>query len=124
MTFERVCLWHLPQIKEALGISGVISSVQSWHTEATDEHEGAQIDLLIDRNDGVVNLCEMKFSDDMYSIDNEEDKKLRRRKKVFKEVTKIRKAIHTTMITTYGVTHNAYWNNIQSEVNLDDLFKG
>ena len=123
LAFERVCLWHLPQIKEALGIGGVISSVQSWHTEATDEHEGAQIDLLIDRNDGVVNLCEMKFSDDVYSIDNEEDSKLRRRKKVFKQVTKIRKAIHTTMITTYGVSHNAYWNNIQSEVNLDDLFK-
>ena len=97
--------------------------MQSWHTEATDEHEGAQIDLLIDRNDGVVNLCEMKFSDDVYSIDNEEDSKLRRRKKVFKQVTRIRKAIHTTMITTYGVSHNAYWNNIQSEVNLDDLFK-
>ena len=123
LAFERVCLWHLPQIKNALGIAGVISSAQSWHTEATDEHDGAQIDLLIDRNDGVINLCEMKFSDDVYSIDNEEDSKLRRRKSVFKQVTQTRKAIHTTMITTYGVAHNAYWNNIQSEVDLKDLFK-
>ena len=123
LAFERVCLWHLPQIKAALGIGGVVSTAQSWHTEATKEHDGAQIDLLIDRNDGVINLCEMKFSDDTYSIDKEEDEKLRRRKSVFQQVSKTRKAVHTTMITTYGVTHNAYWNNIQSEVKMDDLFK-
>jgi len=123
LAFERVCLWHLPQIKSALGIAGVISNAQSWHVEATKEHEGVQIDLLFDRNDGVINLCEMKFSDDVYRIDKEEDNKLRRRKSVFQEVTKTRKAIHLTMITTYGVAHNAYWNNIQSEVTMDDLFK-
>ena len=123
LAFERVCLWHLPQIKEALGIGGVVSTAQSWHTETTKEHDGAQIDLLIDRNDGVINLCEMKFSNDTYQIDSEEDKNLRRRKSVFQQVTKTRKAIHTTMITTYGVAHNAYWNNIQSEVKMDDLFK-
>ena len=123
LAFERVCLWHLPQIKAALGIGGVISNAQSWHTEATKEHDGAQIDLLIDRNDGIINLCEMKFSDDTYLIDKEEDERLRRRKSVFRQVTKTRKAIHTTMITTYGAAHNAYWNNIQSEVTLEDLFK-
>ena len=123
LAFERVCLWHLPQSKSALGIAGVISNAQSWHVEATKEHEGVQIDLLFDRNDGVINLCEMKFSDDVYRIDKEEDDKLRRRKSVFQEVTKTRKAIHLTMITTYGVAHNAYWNNIQSEVTMDDLFK-
>ena len=106
-----------------MGIGGVVSTAQSWHTEVTKEHDGAQIDLLIDRNDGVINLCEMKFSNDTYQIDNEEDKNLRRRQSVFQQVTKTRKAIHTTMITTYGVAHNAYWNNIQSEVKMDDLFK-
>ena len=123
LAFERVCLWHLPQIKQALGITGVVSSVHAWHTEASEEHSGAQIDLLIDRNDGIINLCEMKFSEDIYLIDKEEDEKLRRRKSVFQQVAKTRKAIHTTMITTYGVAHNGYWNNIQSEVTMDDLFK-
>ena len=90
----------MPQIKEALGIGGVVSTAQSWHTEATKEHDGAQIDLLIDRNDGVINLCEMKFSNDTYQIDNEEDKNLRRRQSVLQQVTKTLKAIHTPMITT------------------------
>lgn len=123
LSFERVCLWHLPQIKQALGISGVNSTAHAWRTEADKNHEGAQIDLLIDRNDGVINLCEMKFSADEYQIDKEEDAKLRRRKTVFKQVTQTRKAIHTTMITTYGTAHNAYWNNIQSEITINDLFK-
>ena len=122
LAFERVCLWHLPQIKQALGVSGVVSYVQSWRTEANSEHSGAQVDLLIDRNDGIINLCEMKFASDEFVIDKAEDDFLRRRKTVFQMVTKTRKAVHTTMITTYGLARNAYRNNIQSEIVLNDLF--
>lgn len=122
LAFERLCLWHLQQIKTALGIGGVVSAVQSWRAMANDEHEGAQIDLLIDRNDNVINLCEMKFANDQYAITAEEDARLRRRKSIFQSATKTRKAIHLTMITTYGLVHNAYWNNVQSELTVDDLF--
>lgn len=122
--FERVCLWHLPQMKRALGIDGVITSAQSWQTKATDEHSGAQIDLLIDRNDNIINLCEMKFCNTEYAITQQEDAKLRNRKEIFKMGTGTRKSVHLTMVTTYGVRHNAYWNNIQSEITMEDLFRG
>ena len=121
--FERVCLWHLPQLLRALGISGVVTSAHSWWTEATDDHDGAQIDLLIDRNDGIVNLCEMKYVETEYAINKSEDAKLRRRKAIFKQVTKTRKSVHITMVTTYGLKHNAYSSDVQSEVTMKDLFR-
>ena len=64
--FERLCLQHVEQIKSALGIAGVVSNVYSWHCEKNEEHEGVQIDLLIDRADGIINLCEMKFTESEY----------------------------------------------------------
>lgn len=63
LAFERACLIHLEQIKKALGIRGVITHGYSWDTVATDEHPGAQIDLLIDRSDKIINLCEIKYYD-------------------------------------------------------------
>jgi len=122
LAFERVCLWHLPQIRIALGISGVITSACAWHSEPTADHSGAQIDLLIDRNDNIINLCEMKYADTEYAITQQEDERLRNRKAVFQAVTRTRKAVHITMVTTYGVKHNAYWGNVQSEVTMKDLF--
>ena len=96
LAFERLCLWHLPQIKAALGIAGVITSAYSWRAEANDEHEAAQIDLLIDRKDNVINLCEMKFSDNEYAISKEEEANLRRRRMVFQTVTKTKKQYEIT----------------------------
>ena len=122
IAFERLCLWHVTQIKAALGISGVNSSVYSWRTEATEEHDGAQIDLLIDRRDGVINLCEMKYADDTYALDAEEEKKLRNRLTAFKLDTKTRKGIHTTLVTTYGIRRNSHSGMIQSVVTMDSLF--
>jgi len=71
--FERLCLEHVPQIKRALGISGVFTEVYSWKCSASPELRGAQIDLLLVRKDGIVNLCEMKYSKGVYAIDAEED---------------------------------------------------
>ena len=81
-----------------------------------------QIDLLIDRNDDVINLCEMKYSKDEYVIDSVEDQKLRRRVSVFQRETRTKKAIHLTMITTYGVQPGGYADDIQSQVTMNDLF--
>lgn len=121
--FERLCLEHVPQIKRALGISGVLTEVYSWKCSASPELRGAQIDILLVRKDGIVNLCEMKYSKGMYAIDAEEDRKIANRVAAFDKALGGNKTIHVTMVTAHGLAHNAYWNNVQSEVTLDDLFK-
>ena len=120
--FEQVCLWHIPQIKNKLGISGVTTSYSTWQNTNTETKQATQIDLVIDRNDHVINLCEMKFSKDEYVITKEYNDTLHRRYAQFTDETKTRKTVHTTMVTTFGVKHNVYWGNIQSEVKLNDLF--
>jgi hypothetical protein len=124
LAFERVCFQHLPQIKQALGISGIVTNTFAFRQKGDEtDSVGIQIDMVIDRADHVINLCEMKFSQDTYTIDKDYDQQLRHKLTRFAETTKTRKAIHLTMVTTYGVTHNAYWNLIQKEVTADDLFK-
>jgi AAA+ ATPase superfamily predicted ATPase len=119
-SFEQVCLAHLPQIKQKLGIAGVLTNTSSWRSN--DKQSNTQIDLLIERNDNVINLCEMKYAGEKFVIDKKQDEVLRNKRAEFKNETKTRKTIHLTMVTTYGVKHNEYWNNIQSEVTMDDLF--
>lgn len=126
LAFERVCLQHLPQIKSALGFSAVISSAHSWTFKPKTQEEtenGAQIDLLIDRNDGIINLCEMKYAGDLYSIDKAEDAKLRHRKAIFLRESKTKKAVHLTMITTFGLAKGGYSDDIHSQVTMEDLFR-
>ena len=125
--FERVCLWHTDQIKQKIGISGVLTNEYAWrhvpkNQSAEPKSEGLQIDLLLDRSDGIIDLCEIKYSSDKYSITEAYHEKLNRRKAVFAEVTKTRKALHTVLITTYGLANNAYVGDIQNEIQLDDLF--
>lgn len=115
--FEMVCLHHVGQIKKALGISGVQSSVSGWMSNK------AQIDLLIDRKDQVVNLCEMKFSLHPFSINKKYAENIRNKVGSFKEVTKTKKAIFFTMITTYGVADNRYAAMIQNNLTMDILFE-
>lgn len=122
LAFERVCLWHIPQIKIALGIQGVKCSVYSWRTTPNELHDGAQVDLLIDRKDGVINLCEMKFSDNDYVMDAVEEKNLRNRRTAFKMETQAKKSIHTTLVTTYGLRQNSHSSIVQSVVTIDNLF--
>jgi len=118
--FEQVCLHHITQIKKAIGISGVLSNVCSW--TGKDETGGAQIDMIIDRRDQIINLCEMKYTDDVYEITKTYMDKMTWRKNLFRKITKTKKALHLTMITTYGLKQNAYSGLIQSEVRMDDLF--
>jgi uncharacterized protein len=121
-TFEQVCIDHIEQIKKALGISGVLSANGTWRGKT--EEKAAQIDLLIDRRDQVINLCECKFSLDTYAINKEESEKLRSKINVFKTVSKTKKSVFLTMITTYGVEKNKYANSlVQNEITMDDLFE-
>ena len=117
LAFERLCLEHMDQIKEALRIGGVRANFHAWRGESS------QIDLLIDRSDGVINICEMKYHDGRYLITREDDESMRNKKSEFKETTGTRKAVHVTYVTPYGVKDNAYAKNVQSTVVLDDLFR-
>ena len=123
LTFEQLCKDHSRQIKKKLGISGILTSESAWSVPKTDEHNGAQIDMLIDRRDRVISICEIKFSSEEYTITKDYDEKLRNKIGVFRTVTKTKKALQLVMITTYGVQKNMYSNRIQSEVILDDLFE-
>lgn len=119
--FEMLCLMHIAEIKKALGISGVQSLTSSWRSNSSEED--AQIDLVIDRKDQTVNLCEMKYADRTFVIDKQYDENLRNKLASFREETKTRKSLHLTFVTTYGVKPNAYSGHIQKEVVLEDLFK-
>ena len=119
-SFELLCQSHMEQIRRKLGISGVITYTSSWRSRSEDDN--VQIDLIIDRNDNVINICEIKFSRKEFVIAKEYDKNLRNKVWTFVENTHTKKAVHITMITTYGLKHNEFRGNIQSEVTLDDLF--
>ncbi|MAT53524.1 MAG: ATPase [Saprospirales bacterium] len=115
--FEMVCLHHVKQIKKALGISGVQTSIYSWHSK------DAQVDLVIDRKDQVVNLCEMKFSLYPFSITREYADKLRNKIAAFKMATKTRKSIFITMVTTFGLMQTPYAYMAQNEIEMNALFE-
>lgn len=126
--FEQVCLHHIPQIKQRLGIIGVLSEVCSWSSKPfTDkdgtEYKGTQIDLVIDRRDETVNLCEMKFTSDLYAITQDYADRLNSRKETFRMLTGTKKALHTTMITSFGLKRNKYSDIVQREVTMHDLFQ-
>ncbi|MBQ7632343.1 MAG: ATP-binding protein [Paludibacteraceae bacterium] len=124
LAFERVCFQHIDQIKRALGISGIISNVYSWvYIPKDKEEKGAQIDMLIDRDDNVINVCEMKFSQGEYELTEKYDLELRNKVGTFQSKTKTRKGVSLVMITSYGLKRNAWANGIQSQITMDDLFQ-
>ncbi len=122
VSFERICFWHIPQIKSALGISGVGADVYSWRGKDPDGH-GAQIDMLIDRDDNTVSICEMKYSQDEYELTEQESEKIRRRGVLFARTTKSRKSIQNVLVSNYGMRHSKYSSVIHREVTLADLFR-
>jgi len=122
LAFERVCLMHSQQIKKRLGISGIISSEYAWWVDNKEGKRGAQIDLLIDRNDGVINLCEMKYTKMPFHIDADYYATLQYKRLRFIETTHTRKAVHLTMVSAQGLQRNAYADDIQSQITADDLF--
>ena len=121
LAFERVCLWHERQIKEALRIGGVQTNTAAWRS--AKRPGGAQVDMVIDRKDKVVNLCEMKFTSAPFAIGAGYEKDLRNKIALFKEETGIRSSVHLTMVTVDGVRRNERSGIVQSEVTIDDLFR-
>jgi uncharacterized protein len=123
ISFEQVCFNHIQQIKNALSIAGISSKSSAWSKKGTEKTKGTQIDLIIDRKDRVINLCEIKFSINQYTITKSYDEVLRNKLAIFKDSTKTRKAVFLTMITTYGLVANEYSRSIiQKEITMNDLF--
>jgi len=123
LAFERVCLQHVRQLKHALQIGGVVTHVCSWRHVPDDVHvHGAQIDLLLDRADGVIDVCEMKYSPDNYSPDKRSDEELRRRLAVFSELAASRKSVRAVLVTPFGLERNAYGSRFSNVITFEELF--
>lgn len=118
--FEICCVNHIPQIKASLGISGVDTMEYAWSSRESDP--GAQIDLLLDRKDGIINLCEMKYTDDIFDVDKAEYGKLMNRLSVFQSETRCGKTIHMTLISANGLKTGKYSSAFQNVISGDDLF--
>lgn len=110
LAFERVCMEHIEQIKVKLGISGVLTEVNSWYCKADLDNGvfGSQIDMLIVRKDQVINLCEMKYSQSEYTITEKVDRNIRNKINDLITVSGTKYAIYPTIITTYGLVENSY----------------
>lgn len=123
--FENVCLKHSQQIKSTLGIAALQTETSAWRHQAKASGErGAQIDLLIDRADGVINLCEMKYSSTPFTITKKYAEELRNKINVFRTATKTRKALFLTMVTAHGVTNNGYCQElVNNRIEINSLFE-
>ena len=116
--FETICLKHINQIKKALKIEGIHSVNSSWTSK------GAQIDLVIKRDDHWINLCEMKFHSSEYTIEKSELENLRNKIALFKSETRTKDIAAITMITTFGITENANFHEIvENSFTMDVLFE-
>ena len=120
--FEDLCLRHIDQIKRALQIAGVSTRQSAWAVPSDGEADGAQIDLLILRNDNVINMCEMKFYSDDFAVDKAYDRKLIQRTLLLSEHVSRKTIIHSTLITTYGLSYNEYFGDFVKVITLDNLF--
>jgi hypothetical protein len=122
--FENICMKHIRQLKSALGIESVHTEHYMWRYSPKQGENGVQIDLLIDRQDMCINLCEMKFSINEFEITKSYAKELQAKIDVFREKSKTKKSIFLTMVTTNGVKNiGSYVGLVQKEIKIDSLFK-
>jgi len=122
IAFEEVCWSHWRQIKNALGIAGVVTELSAWTKRGDEEYDGVQIDMLIKRNDHVVNMCEMKFYNEEFSVDKSYYRTLIHRENMLGKVLPKRMVIYSTLVTTEGLVYNEYSGVFQKVVTMDDLF--
>jgi len=121
--FESLCMKHVKQVKKALGISGVLTTESSFIKRGKPTEEGFQIDMLIDRNDNSINICEMKFYESEFDIDAAYAKKLRQKIAGFRTFSKTRKQLFLTFISTFGVIKNERSIGlVDNDITIDKLF--
>ncbi len=122
--FESICLKHLQQIKKALGISGIFATSSSFYHKGADGMAGCQIDLLIDRDDNVINLCEIKWSASGFIITKSYAAELRQKVALFQHYSGTKKQIFLTLITTFGLIKSEHnLGLVDKELLLDNLFE-
>ncbi|NUN99175.1 MAG: AAA family ATPase [Saprospiraceae bacterium] len=122
--YENLCLKHLSQIKKALGISGVYATFSSFLQRTKAEQQGAQIDLVLDRNDQIINLFEIKFYNSEITLTETDANNLRQKMAIFQTTTRTRKHLMMTLITAFGLKHNMHSLGLVEKVlTLDDLFE-
>jgi uncharacterized protein len=119
--FEQLVFLHIPQLLSALGIAGIGVEVSSWKSKKSEN--GAQIDLVLDRADGVVNLIEVKFGQTEYEITKSYEQNIRNKVSVFKNENKLNKAVFVGFVTVYGLKENMYFYSVQHNIKLNDLFQ-
>jgi hypothetical protein len=122
--FESLCLKHIPQIKKALGISGVYTETSSFYQKGTEQNPGVQIDLLIDRKDNVINVFELKFYTGLLSINKANAENLREKMTIFRELTQTRKQLFLNLLTTFGLKPNEHSIGlIDKDLTMEVLFQ-
>lgn len=121
--FENACLYHIEQIKNALGVVGVDSNNSPWVLKDVGGQNGMQIDLIIDRSDRVVNLCELKFYNTEFEVKKDYEKKLRERLSWMIEHVSKRHNVQMTLVTTFGLKYGIHSGVFQKVVTLDSLFE-
>jgi uncharacterized protein len=121
--YENTCLKHVPSIKKALGISGVYTQSSTFFQKGNEEEKGAQIDLVLDRNDQIINLFEIKFYNTEFTLTEADAKALRQQTRIFREKTKTKKHLMIVLLTTFGMEHNKHsLGLVEKIVTMDDLF--
>lgn len=120
LSFERVCMAHVPQIKLAMHIDRISTKFYSWRSKACNPK--AQIDMILERADNVTNIFEMKYSEAEYTLDKLEDDKVRRRVEIFRKETGAKEALWPTLITTFGLTKGVHSSTFVTTITMDDLF--
>lgn len=120
LAFERVAMSHVQEVIKAIGVDRILTEYYSWRR--TEPSPGVQIDLVIERADGFLNICEVKYSSLMFAIDKDEAEKIENRELAFREGSHRDKNILLTLITTKGLKTNMYSDMINSVVTLEDLF--
>lgn len=123
LAFERLCLLHTRQLKQALGLSGIMANLFSWQIKANDYHQGVQIDLLIDRADNVINICEMKYAADGFKVTPAFLTGIKTKISIMRQYFPDKKYLQPVLITSNGVIRNKYSEEIPLQVTAESLFR-
>ena len=122
--FESICLKHIPQIKKALGISGIYTEASTFYQKGQGSEQGVQIDLLLDRNDNTINLFEIKFYGDPYVFTKAKADVFRTKRALFQHYTQTRKHIFLSFLSVYGIIENEQsLGLVDNSIVLDALFE-
>jgi uncharacterized protein len=123
LTFENICFYHQKKIVQSLGLSGIQVAVYSWHHKGNHEMKGAQIDMIIERADKAINICEIKYNEKPFIITKAYAKDVKMKMTAFDYFTKNKKTLFCTFVTLNGIVNNAESNHlIQSSIEINNLF--